>query len=120
MHDLLHRHARTVLYVALVMFFVLNLVQFASGQFLAALPATVQTVVFISVYTRTPWAHIVIRLWAALLVLSGGLMWLAVLLGGASFFHSAFHASLLTLALVLGVYFFIVARSVALSQRAAT
>src|SRR5690606_18469254 len=116
MRDLLRRHVRAAIYVALAIFVTLNLLQLASGQLLAALPTTVQIIVFISVYTSKPWAHVVIRLWAVLLALAGGSMWLAVLLGGASFFHSVFNASLLTLALALGVYFFVFAKSVVPSQ----
>jgi hypothetical protein len=77
-----------------------------SGNLLALLTLAVQFVVLGAVYFRNPWAYIVVKVWAFIVMLSGLAMWLAVLLDGSKYFHSVFHAVSNTLMLFAGFYFF--------------
>jgi hypothetical protein len=106
MRQALQRVFCAVLYVALAIFLALNIWALVSGNYFALFSIGVEVVVLVSVYLGKPWAYIAVRLWACILIVAGALMWLAVFIGGFTYFHTFAHAALETVMLVLGWYFF--------------
>jgi len=102
----LQKHFIPALYVVLGLLLATNFVAFVTGHFLALLPLAVQFVVLGAVYFGKPWAYIAVKLWALIDMLSGLAMWLAVLLDGPKYFHSAVNGVFNTLMLLAGFYFF--------------
>ncbi|WP_233841720.1 hypothetical protein [Dyella sp. 2HG41-7] len=92
-----------------------NISVMAGGAWTALLPITIQALIIVSVMTRRSWAYIVVRIWSAICIVGGASIWLAVLLRGGEFSHSAWYMTYQTLALLLGVIFFKYAKAV-LSQ----
>lgn len=112
MRAMFQRSFSISLYTVVGLLLLVNVVSLLTGSYLALIPLGLQLLVLASVYLHKAWAYIVVRIWAVLLVLAGASMWLAVLFGGTSYFHSAGHAVAYTLVLVLGVYFFIYSKPV--------
>ena len=100
------KHFVPSLYVVLGLLLATNFLALVTGHYLALLPLVVQFMVLGAVYFGKPWAHIVVKIWAFIVMLSGLAMWLAVLLDGPKYFHSSVNAVFNTLMLLVGLYFF--------------
>ena len=102
---------RLVLYSALAVFLSLNTWALVAGNYAALGSLSIEIVVLVSVYFGKPWAYIAVRVWACILIFAGTAMWLAVLFGGVSYFHSLRHAAFEVALLLLGLYFFAYSKS---------
>ena len=94
-----------MLYAALFVFLAINGWALVAGNYFALIPLAIEIVVLVSVYLGKPWSIIAVRVWACVLVISGAAMWLAVLLDGVVHFRSPARAVILTIMLILGLYF---------------
>jgi hypothetical protein len=88
-----------------------------TGAWIALLPIVIQTPIVASVYACKGWAYVAVRVWSAICLFSGAALWLAVLLRGGEFSHSAGYMVFQTLLLLLSAIFFKGAK-VVLSKRA--
>ncbi len=99
-------HYIPALYTIVGILLVVNLLALMSGAWLALVAIGIQVVIIASVYARKTWAYLVVRVWSAICILAGVLIWLAVLLRGFEFSHSAGYMIFQTLLLLVGLYFF--------------
>lgn len=105
-----------VLYSIVGIFLAMNVLGLLSGSWISLLPIAIQASVIVSVYMRKPWAYVIVRVWAAICIIAGGAIWLAVLLRGGEIVQPAARVVCQTLLLLVGVPLYKYAK-VVLSQR---
>jgi hypothetical protein len=114
------RSFRPVLYAALFAFLAINGWALVAGNYFALIPLSIEIVVLVSVYLGKPWSFIAVRVWACVLVIAGAATWLAVLLDGVAHLHSPARTVILTVMLMLGLYFLAYSKSALQQASSAT
>ena len=99
-----------VLCVVVGTLLVLNVISATSGEPSSLLPAAIQVAVLVAIYLRKSWTSIAVRVWAAIGMLSGVAMWLAVLLRGGTFTQSTSTIVFRTVMLIICLGFFVFAK----------
>ncbi|WP_458071770.1 hypothetical protein [Rhodanobacter sp. BL-MT-08] len=102
----LQKHFVPALYVVFGLLVAVNTLTLVLGGLRALLPIAIECTVLGAVYFRKPWAYIAVMLWTVIPLFTGAAMWLAVLLDGPKYFHSAIYGVFNTLMFFAGIYFF--------------
>ncbi|WP_445145051.1 hypothetical protein [Dyella sp. Tek66A03] len=93
------------LYVTVGILLARNALTLASGEWLALLPIGIQATVVWTVFQRKPWAHLIVRIWAAICIVAGASLWLAVLLRGGEIVEPMGRVEFSTFLLIVGLFF---------------
>jgi hypothetical protein len=99
------------LYVVLGYLLLTNFRQLEDGHWMALLPVAVQGTVIASVALRVRWAYVIVRVWAAISILAGACLWMAILLAGGKMIEPTSVILFRTLGLIVGVFFFTYAKT---------
>jgi hypothetical protein len=99
-----------VLCVTVSLFLLLNVMALLHGKWTTLVAIAFQVLVLGSVLTKKSWAYVAVRWWAAFLILSGSLLWLAALFSG-KITESTYTVVLRSLCFIFGIYFFKYAKS---------
>lgn len=117
MEDKYEAYYVPALYVTVGILLAINLLGLMGGAWITLLPIVIQTSIIASVYACKTWAYVAVRVWSVICIFSGTALWLAVLLRGGEFSHTAGYMVFHTFLLLVSVIFFKSAK-VVLSKRA--